>query len=151
MIQDALNAFFTRASVVGPAGTPIVSDIIDTGPLFGAFRNLGRGEVLRLRAQVETSVTSGGSSTLTLSYADSPNADGSGATVRSTYANATVNPASGTILWDVFLPDNLQRYVELQITPQTAATTAGVVSAAIVKDSDSSTGQYGWSAQVIGF
>lgn len=149
MITDALNAFLTRVNLAGTAANATVtSDIIDLGPLFSAARNLGRGQPLRLRVQVEASIVGG---PVTIAYADSPNPDGSSPTVRDTGSASATSPAAGMILRDIWLPDNLQRYVFLQVNNGAAAITAGVVTAAIVENSDSPPGQYGWAAQVIGF
>lgn len=151
MIEDALNAFFTRASLAGAAGgTAIVSDTIDLGPMFGAIRNVGRGEALRLRVQIEQATTGTAGGTIALAYQDSP--DNVTFTPRSSFTrtDAVTPVAAGTILWDVFIPENQNRYIQLTATPS-AAMTGGVLSAALVKDSDSNPGTYGWSATVLNF
>jgi hypothetical protein len=138
MITDALTMFFDTFSLAGAAaGTAVVSNVID----LGSARDIGRGQPLRLRIQCDTTFTSGGALTLAVEYDDSPNPDGSGSTQRVVAPTvALAGLTAGAVLLDLYLPDNLQRYLVVKATPGTAAVTAGAISAFILFDSDTPQG-----------
>lgn len=128
MITDAQTRLFNAQAITNAA---VVSNIYDTGAATPA-RNIGRGQPLRLKATVDTTFVGG--TGLSITYEQSPNADGSGSTVLGTW-NPGATPAGGTSVVDVHLPQNTQRYVFARVTP-TGTYTAGALSANIVSDTD---------------
>jgi hypothetical protein len=129
MITDAQTRL-ALAQPVTAAGTTISQNIYD---ILSAGRNIGRGEPLRLVVTADASFVGGTSVSFT--YEQSPNPDGSGSTVLGTSPTvAAANATAGTALWDIHIPQNTQRYVFLRVT-SIGTFTAGTFSAHIVHDS----------------
>lgn len=128
MITDA-QLRLSAAQAVAGTGTLVSTNSED---LLSANRNLGRGQPMRLVITVDTTFTGG--TTFTPQYIQSANSDLSSPDVLAS-GPAVVNPAAGTKILDIALPDNTKRYVGVQYV-RTGTYTAGAVSAHIVSDSD---------------
>lgn len=129
MITDAQTRL-AQGQTVTAAGATISQNVYDT---LIASRNIGRGEPLRLVVTADQTFVGG--TNLTFTYEQSPNPDGSGSTVLGTSQTiAAANATAGAVLWDIHVPQNLQRYLFLRVT-STGTFTAGAFSANIVHDS----------------
>jgi hypothetical protein len=131
MITDAQTKFSDAQAVT--TGTQVSTNDYD----MAVARDIGRGQQLRVYANVVTAFTGGTS--LQVNVIESPNSDLSSPTV--IYTGAVIAEASltaGKVLLDVPLPTTTKRYLGLQYV--TVGThTAGAVTGGIVMSTDSAT------------
>lgn len=129
MILDERTEFLDATALnTGAAGDYLLGDWIDTG----IARDIGNGKDLDFVVSVDTTATSGGSATLTVSLITSANADMSSATVIvASPVLALAALTAGSTLFRVTVPPsaNYARYVGVRQTTGTAAFTAGAISA----------------------
>lgn len=131
MITDAQTKFSDAQAVT--TGTQLSTNSYD----MGVARDIGRGNQLRVYANVTTAFASGTS--LQVNVVESVNSDLSSATVISTgTAVVEASLTAGKVLVDLPLPTTSKRYVGLQFV--TVGThTAGAVTGGIVMSTDSAT------------
>lgn len=130
MILDNQLVLSDAQAISGTAATAIVST--NTVDLLSAGSDIGTGEPLYLTVNVTTTVV-GGSGGVKIDYIQSASANLSSPDVLLSVTTAAT-PAAGTVVWQTALPQNTKRYVGVQYTPLTSNTTAGAMSAAIVKN-----------------
>lgn len=96
----------------------------------GAVRDyVGQGQDLVLNVVVNTTFTSGGAATLAVAVLSCATVDGSYTTHVSTPALALAGLTAGTILLQITLPPDIERYLKLTYTIGTAVMTAGAIDA----------------------
>lgn len=134
MIIDKLNRF-ADAVATGNTGTRVLGDVIDLGT---QRRDMGVGETIGFRVQVDTAIAagSGGTWAVKLTTADdaalSTNAID---LVTSATLDAAAGVAAGTVVLNVYLPSTLfRRYLGVKEVVGTANTTAGKIDAFLCKD-----------------
>lgn len=131
MITDAQTKFSDAQAVT--TGTQLSTNDYD----MAVARDIGRGQQLRVYANVVTAFTGGTS--LQANVVESVNSDLSSATV--IYTGVVIAEAAliaGKVLLDIPLPPTSKRYVGLQFV--TVGThTAGAVTGGIVMSTDSGT------------
>jgi len=134
MILDAENRYSNAQDLFadGPGpGTVVSTDVIDGGTAGDAE------DELYLVVDVETTFTSGGAATLTVSLETDDNSGFSSATVKFTSAVfALASLTAGSRLAAVRLPKGMERFSRVSYAIGTAALTAGKVDAHLALDID---------------
>jgi hypothetical protein len=130
MFLDQQLVLSDSQSVIGTAATAYPStNAIDQR---AAGSDLGSGEPLYLAVNVNTTVV-GGSGGIKLDLIQSANSDLSSPDVLAS-VTTPATPIAGTVLWQIAIPQTTKRYVGIQFTPLTSNTTAGAITAAMVKN-----------------
>lgn len=127
MILDAFNEF----DAVGTAltATRASTNVID----LRGFADSAIGCPLYVYVQVNTALTSGGSSTLTVAIQTDDNSSFSSATTLFTTGSiAKASLVAGYRILSVALPEGCERYIRLNYTVGTADFTAGTITAELI-------------------
>lgn len=131
MILDTQETFSEGQSIVAAAGDVVSTNSLDTGPA-----SSGQGESVYLYAKTVAAVTSGGAATVQVVLQDS--ADNATFADVQTYSAPLALAALGSnkAIAVGRIPVVLRRYIRVVYRIGTATTTAGTVSAYLVKDID---------------
>lgn len=141
MIMDDRAEFADAAAVTGTAAaTAIAGDVID---LQTTARDLGRGDGVRLRIEVDTTVlAAGGAANVTFKLVSDSTANltTSPTTHWTSGAIAKGTLVAGYVIADIVLPSGTyERYLGVTFTPDTNDTTAGKINAYLVFDTPGNT------------
>ena len=133
MILDSENVLSSAQSLAGVSGATASTNYID---MTDDERQIGTGEPVKFRANVQTVfVCSGVTTTITLQVDD--NASFTSATTVATFPVLAANAAAGTSV-EATIPGGAlatERYLRALITPS-GAITSGALDIYLVKDSD---------------
>lgn len=143
MIMDDYLEFADATSVAAAAGTALIGDVVDSGPV---ARDLGNGEDIWLVISVATSIIAASAGTVKFQLVSDAQA------AIATDGSATVHYDSGTFVSDILantampagktlvaiaLPREgkvYERYLGILCITATATTTAGAIDAFLTKD-----------------
>lgn len=141
MIFDSTNLFSDAQAITASAASTNVIDFGATDtPQHAAnaiTRDIGKGNVIELYAQVVEAFTAAGAGTLTIDLqTDTAEGFGSATTL---WTSATIGKAdlvAGYRLPIYFMPQGIQRYLRLNYTVGTGPMTAGKITAGLVFAAD---------------
>lgn len=134
MYVDAQNLFSDAQAVTATAAS---TNYVDLGPLTGTARNIGVGEDLYIRINVDVALTDSGSdSTVAITLETDNNTAFSSATTLATVASVSALAAVGTSYIYKLSSAAYERYIQLRYTVSGGDLSTGSFTAAIVKDVD---------------
>lgn len=145
MILDKQSQLSEDQDLAQSAGAYASTNIIDLGatgtPIGGAAaltRDIGKGRVLPLLIEITETFTSGGAATLSIALQVDDNSGFSSATtVWTSQTMALADLVAGKIFELEYMPRGVnERYMRLNYTIGTAATTAGKITAGVTMGND---------------